>query len=179
MKNVRSFVFKALSVGLLGFVLVQCGAPKEESATKVAATEEMPAIEEAAPSAEASAFTVMVGAYMELKDALVASDAAKAKEAAAMLEQNLGTAGEAFKASVSAISSTDDLEAQRTAFFELSKGMVAVLTASKPEGATYYQQYCPMAFNNTGALWVSTSKEVMNPYFGDKMLRCGKVEKEL
>jgi hypothetical protein len=33
-----------------------------------------------------------------------------------------------------------------------------------------------MAFNNTGAYWLSSDKQVQNPYFGDKMMRCGRVD---
>ncbi len=43
---------------------------------------------------------------------------------------------------------------------------------------TYYQ-YCPMAVNNKGAYWLSESKEISNPYFGDKMLRCGETRETL
>lgn len=32
-----------------------------------------------------------------------------------------------------------------------------------------------MAFNNEGADLFSDSEQVRNPYFGDKMLSCGKV----
>jgi hypothetical protein len=32
-----------------------------------------------------------------------------------------------------------------------------------------------MAFNNKGDFWLSDNEEVLNPYFGDKMLRCGEV----
>jgi hypothetical protein len=38
-----------------------------------------------------------------------------------------------------------------------------------------YVAYCPMANNNEGANWLSNDKEIKNPYFGDKMLRCGSV----
>ena len=39
-----------------------------------------------------------------------------------------------------------------------------------------YKQFCPMAFNDQGGYWLSNSKEVRNPYFGDKMLKCGMVK---
>ncbi|WP_420575297.1 DUF3347 domain-containing protein [Ekhidna sp.] len=42
-----------------------------------------------------------------------------------------------------------------------------------------YRQYCPMAFDNEGAYWLSNSEEILNPYFGDAMLTCGNVEEEL
>ena len=42
-----------------------------------------------------------------------------------------------------------------------------------------YLEYCPMAFGNKGAFWLSSDKEIKNPYFGDKMLKCGEVKREL
>ncbi|PID69752.1 MAG: hypothetical protein CR989_00130 [Flavobacteriales bacterium] len=32
-----------------------------------------------------------------------------------------------------------------------------------------------MANNDKGAVWLSHSTEVLNPYYGDKMLKCGLV----
>jgi len=45
-------------------------------------------------------------------------------------------------------------------------------------GVKLYRQYCPMAFQNKGAYWLSSEKKIMNPYFGDKMLHCGVVKEE-
>jgi hypothetical protein len=42
-----------------------------------------------------------------------------------------------------------------------------------------YVAYCPMANNNEGANWLSNDKEIKNPYFGDKMLRCGSVKETI
>ena len=39
-----------------------------------------------------------------------------------------------------------------------------------------YLLHCPMAFNDTGADWLSNSTEIKNPYFGSKMLTCGSVK---
>jgi hypothetical protein len=36
-----------------------------------------------------------------------------------------------------------------------------------------------MAKNNEGAFWLSASDQIRNPYFGDKMLKCGSVEEEI
>jgi len=41
-----------------------------------------------------------------------------------------------------------------------------------------YLVFCPMAFNNKGGSWLQDSKEVKNPYFGPKMLKCGEIKKE-
>ncbi|MBA4058359.1 MAG: hypothetical protein C0490_26815, partial [Marivirga sp.] len=42
-----------------------------------------------------------------------------------------------------------------------------------------YLEYCPMANNNEGAYWLSNEKEIKNPYFGDKMLKCGSVKETI
>ena len=42
-----------------------------------------------------------------------------------------------------------------------------------------YKQYCPMAFEGKGGYWLSNSKEVRNPYYGDKMLKCGSVQETI
>ena len=43
---------------------------------------------------------------------------------------------------------------------------------------TVYLEFCPMAFDNKGAFWLSDTKVIKNPYFGDKMPTCGEVKKE-
>jgi Cu(I)/Ag(I) efflux system membrane fusion protein len=44
---------------------------------------------------------------------------------------------------------------------------------------TVYSQFCPMADNNNGADWLSLEKQISNPYFGDKMLRCGRTKQTI
>ena len=41
-----------------------------------------------------------------------------------------------------------------------------------------YEVFCPMAFDNSGASWLSQKNEVLNPYFGASMLKCGEVKRE-
>jgi len=42
-----------------------------------------------------------------------------------------------------------------------------------------YKQFCPMAFEGNGGYWLSDSKEVRNPYFGNSMLKCGEVKETI
>ena len=42
-----------------------------------------------------------------------------------------------------------------------------------------FEMHCPMAFNDTGASWFQPDKELLNPYFGAEMLRCGTTESTL
>ena len=53
------------------------------------------------------------------------------------------------------------------------KGTVKVFGMSK---GTLYVQHCPMVNNNEGADWISDEEKIRNPYFGDKMMKCGKVK---
>ena len=47
------------------------------------------------------------------------------------------------------------------------------------KNAGVYRQFCPMAFNDQGAYWLSPETEIRNPYFGKKMLACGEVRDSL
>lgn len=47
------------------------------------------------------------------------------------------------------------------------------------ETSTLYLQFCPMAFNDEGAYWLSDKKEIRNPYFGDMMLKCGEIKRTI
>jgi hypothetical protein len=70
------------------------------------------------------------------------------------------------------------LEHQRAHFEDLSKDvndMIALVGTDK----TLYQDFCPMASNNKGAMWLSESKEIYNPYFGSKMMKCGSIQKQI
>jgi hypothetical protein len=35
---------------------------------------------------------------------------------------------------------------------------------------TIYRKFCPMAFGGEGGYWLSSNEEIMNPYFGDKII---------
>ena len=69
----------------------------------------------------------------------------------------------------------NDIEAKRKSFQVVSDGLFDLLRTVRYTGSKVYQQYCPMAFDNNGAAWLSNSNEIVNPYFGEKMLHCGDV----
>ena len=133
-------------------------------------------------------------AYITLKDHLVATDAAKSKSAAATLLEKLKSAsGKGMEKAAAEwwelarskmmthatrISTTGDVEEQRRWFDLLSNELIATEKAFGTERMLYVQ-YCPMAFDDRGAYWMSTEERILNPYFGDKMLRCGTVEEVL
>jgi hypothetical protein len=71
------------------------------------------------------------------------------------------------------IMSAAGLEAKRKSFQVMSDAFYDLLRTVRYSGGKVYQQYCPMAFDNAGAAWLSSTTDVVNPYFGDKMLHCG------
>jgi len=44
---------------------------------------------------------------------------------------------------------------------------------------TVYRQFCPMAFNDKGAYWLSDRQKIENPYLGKKMPDCGEVRETM
>lgn len=133
--------------------------------------------------------------YLAMKDALVATDATlAAQKSEAVLEQlskiDMGLLEgeshmfwmkelEAMRAHAKKISEAKDVEIQREQFDFLSQALINTLTAFGVSRDTFYIQHCPMANENNGADWISDEKKIRNPYFGDKMLTCGMVKREI
>ena len=68
---------------------------------------------------------------------------------------------------------------KRKAFQTASVTMMEMTNTFKPLDETIYVLHCPMADNNKGADWLSTEKEIRNPYYGSSMLKCGEVTREI
>ncbi len=67
---------------------------------------------------------------------------------------------------------------QREHFEMLSKDVYDLIKAFGA-GTTIYKDFCPMAFDQKGAFWLSETKAIKNPYFGKGMPECGEVKEEL
>jgi len=118
--------------------------------------------------------------YLQVEAALVNTDATKTATEASKLELLLKekNADEATLTAISTMAGSEDIKVQRESFEPLSMAIEQMLQGALVSG-TLYKQYCPMAFNNKGAYWISSSKDILNPYFGDKMLKCGRVDSEV
>lgn len=68
-----------------------------------------------------------------------------------------------------------NIKHQREHFASMSEEVYALVKAFGA-GRPLYHDHCPMYNDNKGGMWVSEIKEVKNPYFGAKMLTCGRVE---
>jgi len=133
--------------------------------------------------------------YFDLKNALVKSDFTATKNTGGRVSQSLQAVDmkllddkahhqwmdkeDQLRKSIEAISKAKDIEEQRKHFETLSD---ALIESAELFGLTIdlvYVQFCPMAFDDKGAFWLSEAEEIRNPYFGDMMLTCGEVTKRI
>lgn len=137
--------------------------------------------------------SVLSTAYIKLKNQMVEGNGGNIRKAGLDVNSKLKAVdmtlakGEAhlhwikmlapMEASLEAITTTGDRDLQRLQFINLSKALInAVQSFGTSFESPLYVQFCPMANNDKGATWISTSEEIINPYFGDVMLNCGNVE---
>ncbi len=72
---------------------------------------------------------------------------------------------------------TRDIKTLREDFYLVSQHLIGLSKALGAIGADEtYVMHCPMAFDNRGAQWLQDSEDLLNPYFGATMLRCGSIE---
>ncbi len=140
-----------------------------------------------------AATTLIIDAYIQIKNGLVADDnSATAKGGTALVAafsefDMTALEGETHKEYMEILESAkehaehivkSDIAHQREHFEALSTDIDDLVTLLGTE-KTLYQGFCPMANNNKGAYWLSETKEIKNPYFGAKMLKCGSVKKQI
>jgi hypothetical protein len=159
---------------LFAAALFSCGGNETQTEGGQTAGEQTPST--AAEGAGEMDINKAADAYFDLKNALVSSDAGTAKIAANKLAGKLS--GE-LSALATAVKDADELPKQREAFSKLSEAFYTAVKAKGGQKMTIYKQFCPMAFDNKGAFWLSDDKEIRNPYFGDEMLNCGEVQETL
>lgn len=133
--------------------------------------------------------------YYALNAALVDTDAEKAQSAgqklvsvienfdAKAVQEDLQAAYEEISGKIHQhaieVAQSEDIEAQRTRFVDITTGVYDMLKTFNANEHEVYYAYCPMAFDNTGGYWLSDKKEIRNPYFGSKMLKCGSVKETI
>ncbi len=133
--------------------------------------------------------------YIPMKDAFIASDpkevSKKAQEVMSDLQKvdmNLLAGNihmewmkqlEKLRDEINLIANYDDVDRQRVSFAKFNDVFYTSLKTFGLHDGTVYYQYCPMANGDKGAFWMSTFKEIKNPYFGDAMLSCGETRETL
>jgi len=117
--------------------------------------------------------------YIHIKEALVNSDSNTVQEEAKKAEKIMEESEEAkqLKATLKLISLTEDIKKQRDFFASLTIEVEKMVHTAKIQSGQVHKQFCPMAFEGQGGYWLSNSKEIRNPYYGSKMLKCGSIQK--
>ncbi len=133
----------------------------------------------------------MVGHYLAVKNALANDNETEAAAASDKMHETLksfdksllsGDQKKQFDGIESnlkeqaAFISKNKIESQREHFVMMSKGMYE-MTKAFGAGMTLYHDHCPMY--KDGSMWLSESKDIKNPYYGEKMMTCGSVEEML
>ncbi|TAF43028.1 MAG: DUF3347 domain-containing protein [Sphingobacteriales bacterium] len=142
-------------------------------------------------TAQSQEINNLLTAYYDVKNALVADDGTLANEKSLEFVKILSNVkidkmtakeqktwqeyAEKIKSDVEHIAETKDAGHQRDHFNDLSNNLFAVAKAFKINTKEVHQQYCPMK----KAYWLSESSDIKNPYYGKKMLTCGKVTETL
>jgi len=167
--------------------VVHSGSTQEGRATREAPMQ--------APKAFRKQLRAVFDAYEQITARLVASDPAAIPAAVQSFRKSLGDvelsalqesarirwaeAEQLLRKSIDGMASTRDTEKQRAHYSGLGNTLYELIKQFGVEGGTLYWQHCPMAFDDAGANWLSSEKEIRNPYFGDRMLKCGVVQEEI
>lgn len=127
--------------------------------------------------------------HLDLQQAFLATDAAAAKKQAGNVKSALDKVDmslvkgdmhdqwmnslKTLKTTLGNIESGNVIEKQRLAFADFNDALYSAIKMFGVVNETVYYQFCPMARNGKGAFWLSGTKEIKNPFYGDAMLTCG------
>ncbi len=145
-----------------------------------------------APEAFMNQLVLFTSEYFKLKNALVNTDYADAHKQVQQLRHSLAAIDmqllsdkshnswmkfqKSMNQSLELLVNAKDIQEQRINFSDLSNALIEGVRAFGYPGEPVFVAYCPMAFDDEGAYWLSEFKAIKNPYFGDMMLTCGEVK---
>jgi hypothetical protein len=168
------------------FAAVFCASAckKDEPAKKAQSSETQEPVAQPVPASGPEAIVNVMKPYEQCRSLLAADKAEGVAECASAIAAAAGaaegSAPESAKAHLGAIKTAadalakapaDDIEATRQAFGEVSKPVVALLTAVPEAAKDFHVFECPMAKGYKR--WVQPEAKLANPYMGSKMLECG------
>lgn len=136
--------------------------------------------------------TSVADAYFQVKNGLVKDKLDESQKALAAIDQSLSKVNmglvkdqahdkwmeilNGMKDARAKMASAKDIEEARKHFSMLSFHVLEMTETFGVNKDVVYKDYCPMAFGDQGAYWLSEQKDITNPYFGASMLACGEVK---
>jgi len=147
------------------------------------------------PASFQSQLVTVYSANLSLNEAFVSSEVSKVKRTVGPVKDAISSvdmkllAGDAHIAwtgylkalntNLDNMERAESIEGQRQYFAAFNQDLYQSIKAFGINGKEAYYQYCPMANGSKGAHWLSDSKEIRNPYLGDKMLTCGAIKETI
>lgn len=146
------------------------------------------------PDAFRAQLTDVISDYLSVRDALIDSDEAAARSHLQTLQTTLDDVDmalldsephdawmedlTALESHLSHVEHAENLDGIRAEFNTISLVLAYSIQRFGIDGVAY-RQYCPMAFGDDGAYWISDEEEIRNPYLPENMLGCGEVIERL
>ena len=186
-KGISVILYLALMTGLAA-----CGNNKPDTGSGPA----LPAASSLDTTAT-NRFTALLQDYYGLKDALVQTNSSAADKAATAMQGKIKNIHVLLNTGDTVWAQRDSLqqkldsmaynldkilavkdescETKRIYFKPVSAALYDALKLIRLRHVRIYHTFCPMAFREKGAFWLSAAPEIKNPYFGAKMIECGEV----
>jgi Cu(I)/Ag(I) efflux system membrane fusion protein len=168
--------------------VVTNGAFKIDSALQIQAKPSMmnpdtKAVEQATANALAIPIkdaTELLNSYFELHAALAGDDLGTSKNALKSMMQLTGHSGD-LPDLIHTMLAADSLDGIRKPHFETLSNALIVTVKAHPDAIKQdlFIMNCPMVYGKTGADWLQANDQLLNPYFGAMMLRCGDLKETI
>lgn len=81
--------------------------------------------------------------------------------------------------SIKSFNSQKDILKSREEFKTFSEELIKMVVQINDEQSTFFIHSCPMAVDNKDGDWLSKEKDIMNPYMGSAMLKCGSLKEQI
>ena len=169
------------------------GSHEHKDTTTVEAVKVQENKEVSQSSTKSFSTSEIIANYLKLKNALTKDDAKTASVSAKSLFKSLNSTdasslddkskkeflniAENAKVHTKHIGDNPSkIDHQREHFVMLSKNINDLIKIFG-SNQKLYQDFCPMANDGKGAIWISEIKDIKNPYYGSEMLSCGSLKK--
>jgi len=155
--------------------------PSQQKNTAITAADMVPKPDGFVVPAEAQ--SVLLQAYAQAYEALVADDLAGWQQATLSLQQAVAAVDwperfprvlSALNAGAGDIMDVTEIAQARALFYWHNLGLLRFAELGVLADG-WYEAYCPMARDGEGASWLQREAVLRNPYFGAMMLRCGDI----
>lgn len=180
---------------LAAVIFMACNNTATENNTKVSDTTKVTQQPASSASTQGASIQPIVQGYLKLKNALTTDNAKGAADAGKEIVVSLAKVDESSLTGEQKKAFDDikddakenaehigdnagKIEHQREHFDMLSKDIYSLVKAF-PGGQELYADHCPMYNGGKGAIWISETKEIKNPYLGTKMPTCGMLKETI